>query len=75
MLPRFLPKFCSDAVFVELDEKVGVIEKPATKQTKAKIADLACWQMAWDRYALAVAMVERIPFFLAMQYKQARQLP
>lgn len=43
---------------------------PFLKKQKAKIQDLACWQIAWDRYALAAAMVEVFPFYLGMRYKQ-----
>ena len=31
--------------------------------------DLSDWQMAWDRYALAAAVLEQFPFSKAMQHK------
>ena len=66
---RFLPPFCPEVVPVLLEEDQGQGVGPA--RTKSKRLGLACWQMAWDRFTLAAAMVDMLPFFTASHYKQA----
>ena len=69
---RFLPVFCTESVQVVIDEESNIEyrQHPAMKGKAARRLDLATWQMAWDRFALAAAMVKMIPFRAAMQYKQ-----
>ena len=40
------------------------------KGTGGKRLDLALWMIAWDRCALAMAMLEMVSFSAAMQHKQ-----
>ena len=55
---------------IDDDSSVEVVPNAGTKGKPAKRSDLALWQMAWDRFALAVAMLEMVPYSAAMRHKQ-----
>ena len=64
---------------LEDDSKVARICVPrhttknyAPKENKKswKNLSLAAWMAAWDRYALAMAMIDMLEFNVAMRYKQ-----
>ena len=69
---RFLPSFCPEGLKVVIDDdsNVEVVPNAGTKGRPAKRMDLVLWQMAWDRFAIAAAMLEMVPFSAAMQHKQ-----
>jgi hypothetical protein len=79
---RFLPAFCDTFVPVSDDEHEvdrfgarihsAVVEKGG--RANGRKLDLASWQMAWDRFALAAAMVKMLDFSIAARYKQARRI-
>lgn len=71
---RFLPKDC-EMCFKVLDPEVDAeaIRDRAKLGDKGKNShqlDMVTWQMAWDRYALAAAMVKMLKFIDAGRYKQ-----
>ena len=55
---------------IEDDSSVEVVPNAGPKGKQAKRLDLALWQMAWDRFALAAAMLEMVPYSAAMRHKQ-----
>lgn len=67
---RFLPAYCPEGVRVVVDEWCLVEVVPNAKGKQDRRLDLAQWQIAWDRCALAMAMLEMIPYSAAMQHKQ-----
>ena len=69
-LKKFLPPSCD--TFVQVVDPAIDPEAAAVKPPKGgRALDLATWQMAWDRYALAAVMVKMVDFHDAMRYKQA----
>ena len=71
VLVRFLPNCCDTfvGVTVELDESGDEIFVVKDSRGTRKLS-LAMWMAAWDRYALAAAMVKMLDFAIAMRYKQ-----
>ena len=71
-LKKFLPPSCE--TFVQVFDPAVDPEAAAAKQPKGgKALDLATWLMAWERFALAAAMVKMIDFSDAMRYKLVRR--
>ena len=72
---RFLPAFCDTFVPVSEDEPSGASMHSAVGEkggrANGRKLDLASWQMAWDRYAVAAAMVKMMDYKVAARYKQA----
>jgi len=67
-LKKFLPPSCE--TFIQVFDPAVDPEAAAAKQAKGgKALDLATWLMAWERFALAAAMVKMIDFSDAMRYK------
>ena len=79
-LRKFLASFCTEWLPVALDENrpqwtpnlksERLDEQQRSKTKKHKLLDLACWLMAWDRWALAAAMLDMLPLDVSMRYKQ-----
>ena len=69
---RFLPTCCDIAVTVKIDTDDAGNEFAVSKENKKswKNLSLAAWMAAWDRYALAMAMIDMLGFNVAMRYKQ-----
>ena len=69
---RFLPTCCDIAVTVKIDVDDTGNEFAVAKENKKswKNLSLATWLAAWDRYALAIAMIDMLEFNVAMRYKQ-----
>ena len=55
---------------IDDESNVEIVPITGTKVKPAKHLDLVLWQMAWDRFALAAAMLEMMPYRAAMQHKQ-----
>lgn len=77
-LRKFLPNCCDNFVAVVMDvDKTGneiVVVRDNIKSLPGRgRLSLAMWQAAWDRYALALTMVGRLPFHYAVRYKQVRR--
>ena len=70
---RFLPSCCDTfvAVVVEVDDSGNEIVVVKDNNKGGRKLSLATWQVAWDRYALAIDMVKMLEFGVAMRYKQA----
>ena len=67
-LKKFLPPSCE--TFIQVFDPAVDPEAAAARQAKGgKALDLATWLMAWERFALAAAMVKMIDFSDAMRYK------
>ncbi len=67
-MARFLPPFCTQYVPVSLEikeEPEGPVKKELTRRLEP-----ALWQLAWDRFALAQAMTEQMPFAKTLLHKQ-----
>ena len=55
---------------IDESSSVEVVPNVGAKGKPTKRLDLVMWQMAWDRFALAAAMLEMAPYSAAMQHKQ-----
>ena len=57
---------------VKIDTDDAGNEFAVSKENKKswKNLSLAAWMAAWDRYALAMAMIDMLEFNVAMRYKQ-----
>ena len=70
---KFLPSCCDTFVIVvvEVDESGNEIVVVKDNKKGGRKLSLATWQVAWDRYALAIDIVKMLEFGVAMRYKQA----
>ena len=67
-----MPSFCPERIELEGGDEIES-DAPAVKENakgKNWKPDLASWILAFDRYALAAAMLEQLPFVLLQTYKQ-----
>ena len=59
---RFLPDYCRDfrkVVFIESGGKQCLVEAPDKKEFDRRL-DLSAWQLSWDNYTPAVAMLGQV---------------
>ena len=72
-LHKFFPSFCPEGVRVVVDDEsktgIDIVPNVGPKGRPVKRMDLVLWQMAWDRFALAAAMLKMVPFSASMQHK------
>ncbi len=64
---RFLPAVCPEYCPVLLDEDGAVRETGAKKDTRR--LEFSSWQLAWERYSLAAAILKQLTFITAMKHK------
>ena len=55
---------------IDEDSKLELVPNAGSKARSARRLDLVLWQVAWDRFALAAAMLNMLPYRAAMQHKQ-----
>ena len=57
-------------VVIDEHSKLEIVPNAGSKAKSTKRLDLVLWQVAWDRFALAAAMLNMLPYKAAMQHKQ-----
>ena len=75
-LHKFLPNCCDAnvAVMIETDDSGNEVLAVKDGSKNSKRLCLATWFAAWDRFALAAAMLKLLDHGVAMRYKQVHCL-
>ena len=71
-LRKFLASFCKACLPVVLDDDLAapsLVKEALAKAKTSKLLDFASWLIAWDRFAIAAAILEMIPYAVSMRYK------